>query len=114
MRHLGAEQLLDAFDRRQRIFDDVVEQAGGDGDGVQFHVREEVGDGEGMDEIRLAGVAHLAPVLEGGEHVRTPEQLDVGVRAVSADLFQEIFESNHENRCLTSCRTDGYSIIRMP
>ena len=51
---LGAEQLLDALDGRQRVFDDVVEEAGGDGHGVELHVGEEVGDGERMDEVGLA------------------------------------------------------------
>ena len=33
---LGAEQLLDALDRGQRVLDDVVEQAGGDGHASSF------------------------------------------------------------------------------
>ena len=97
---LGAEQLSDSLDRGQRVLDDVVQQAGGDRDGVELHVGQEVGDGERMDEVRLAGVADLSPVLEGGEDVRPPQQLDVGIRAVSADLFEEVLEANHEYRCL--------------
>ena len=69
---LGAEQLLDALDGRQRVLDDVVEQAGGDGDGVELHVGQEVGDGEGVDQVGLAGMAHLSPVLEGREDVGPP------------------------------------------
>ena len=91
----GAEQLLDALDGRQRVFDDVVEEAGGDGDGVELHVGEEVGDGEGMDQVGLARMADLSPVLEGREDVGPPEQLDVGVRAVGPDFFEEILEANH-------------------
>ena len=98
--HLRAEQLLDALDGRQRVLDDVVEQAGRDGHGVELHVGQEVGDGQGVNQIGLAGVAHLSPVLERREDVGPPEQLDVGVRAVGPDLFEEILEANHENRCL--------------
>ena len=47
VRDLRAEQLLDALDRRQRVLDHVVEQAGGDGDRVELHVGEKVGDSEG-------------------------------------------------------------------
>ena len=47
VRDFGAEQLLDALDGRQRVLDDVVQQAGGDGDGVELHVGQEVGDRQG-------------------------------------------------------------------
>ena len=76
-----------------------------DGDGVELHVRQEVGDGQRVDEVRLPGMADLAPVLECREHIGAAQQLDVGVRAVSPDLLQEILEANHEIRCLTQCRT---------
>ena len=101
VRDLGAEQLLDALDGRQRVLDDVVEQAGGDGDRVELHVGEEVGDRERVDQVGLAGVADLAPVLEGREDVGPAQQLDVGVGAVGPDFFEEILEANHGIRCLT-------------
>jgi hypothetical protein len=88
-----------------RPIDDVVQQAGGDGDRVELHVGEEVGDRQGVDEVRLPGMADLSPVLEGGEDVGLPEQLDVGIRAVGPDLFEEILEANHDFRCLTHCWT---------
>ena len=91
----GAEQLLDALDGRERVLDDVVEQPGGDGDGVELELDQEVGDGERVDEVGLARVAHLIAVLEGRKDVGPPEQLHVGVRAVGSDLLQEVFESNH-------------------
>jgi len=100
MGDFGTEELLDALDGGQGVFDNVVEEAGGDRDGIELHVGEEVGDGERMDEVWLAGMAHLAPVLEGGEDVRAPEQLDVGVRAVGPDFFEEVLEANHKKRCL--------------
>ena len=96
---LGTEQLLDALDGGQRVLDDVVEQAGGDGDHVQPHVGEDVGDLERMDEVGLARVADLSLVLEGGEDVGPPEQLDVGVGAVGPDLFDQVLEPNHGDWC---------------
>ena len=92
---LGPEQLLDAADRRQGVLDDVVEQAGGDGHHVQPHVGQQAGHFEGVDQVGLAGVADLALVLQGREDVRPPQQLDVGVRGVGADLVDEILEPNH-------------------
>ena len=70
------------------------------GHGVELHVGQEVGDRERVDQVGLAGVADLAPVLEGREDVGPPEQLDVGVRAVGPDFFEQILEANHGIRCL--------------
>ena len=95
VRDVGAEKLLDALDRRLRVLDDVVEQPGGDGDDVELHVGEEIGHLERMDEIRLAGMADLSLVLEGGEDVRPPEQFDVGLGVGRPDLFDEVLEPNH-------------------
>ena len=86
---------------RQRVLDDVVEEPGGNGDDVELHVGQEIGDRERMDEVGLARMADLALVLEGREDVGPAEQLDVGVGAVGPDLFEEVLEANHEFRCLT-------------
>ena len=89
------KSLADPLGRGERVLDDVVEQAGGDAHGVELHVGEDVGDLERMDEIRLAGMADLSLVLQGREHVGPPEQLEVGVRAVAADLVEQVLEANH-------------------
>ena len=101
MGDLRAEQLGDALDRGEGVLDHVVEQASGHGHGVQTHVRQQVGHLEGMHEVGLAGVADLALVLPGGEHVGPPEQLEIGVGAVAADLVDQVLEPNHGARCLT-------------
>ena len=54
MRDIGAEQLVNPFNRRQRVFDDVVQEAGGNGHHVQLEVDKELGDGEGVDQVRFA------------------------------------------------------------
>ena len=51
---VGAEQLLDALDRRLGVFDDVVEQPGGDRHDVELHVGELIRDLQRMDEVGLA------------------------------------------------------------
>jgi hypothetical protein len=40
-------------------------------------------------------MADLSPVLERGEDVGAPEQLDVGVGTIGSDFFEEVLESNH-------------------
>ena len=47
-------------------------------------------------------MADLPLVLEGREHVRPPEQLDVGLGVVAPDLVDEVLEPDHDWRCLTS------------
>ena len=97
---VGAEQLPDALDRRLGVLDDVVQQAGGDGDDVEPHVGEQVGDLERMDQVGLAGVPHLSFVLEGRKDVGAPQQFGIGVRIAGAYLFDEVLEPDHECRCL--------------
>ena len=92
---LGPEQLLDALDGGEGVLDDVVEQAGGDGDGVQPHVGEDVGDLERMDEVGLARVADLSLVLERREDVGAPQQLDVGVGGIGPNFLDQVLEPNH-------------------
>ncbi len=106
---VGAEHLLDALDAGERVFDDVVEQAGGDGHDVQAHVGEDVGDFERMDEVGFAGMADLSLVLEGGKHIGPPEQLDIGVRGGRPDLFDQILEPNHGEWCPTRRAAPGFS-----
>ena len=72
----------------------------GDADDVQLHVGQDVGDLEGMDEVGLAGMADLSLVLQGREDVGPPEQLEIGVRTVAPDLFEQVLEANHRIWCL--------------
>ena len=86
-----------------RIFSGVVSvssttscsRPGGDAHRVELHVGEDVGDLERVDEIRLAGMADLSLVLQGRKHVGPAEQFEVGVRAVAADLVEQILEADH-------------------
>ena len=53
MGDFGAEQLLDAFDVRERVLTDIMEKPGGDGDGVELELDQKLGDREGMDQVRF-------------------------------------------------------------
>jgi hypothetical protein len=50
-----------------------------------------------VHQIGLAGMAHLSLVLQRREHVGPAKELDVGLRAVSPDLLEEVLEPNHGN-----------------
>ena len=96
-----AEQLGNTLRRGEGVFNDVVKQTGGDCHDVQFHVGEEIGDFERMNQVWFAGMADLSLVLEGREHVGAAQQLEVGLGAVASDLLQQRLETNHGTRCLT-------------
>jgi hypothetical protein len=91
-----SEELADSFDGRLRVLDDVVQEAGGDGDDIEPHVGELIGDLERVDEVRLSRMPHLSLVLEGGEHIRSPQQLGIGVGITGPHLLDKVFEPNHE------------------
>ncbi len=95
MGHFGTEVLLNLLNRRQRVFDDVVQQAGGDGDGIEPHVGQDARHLERVHQVRLAGMAHLPLVLQCGKHVGPAEELAFLVRGVGPHLLEKVFESNH-------------------
>ena len=84
-----------------RVLDDVVQQPRGDGDDVELHLGELIGDLERVHEVRLARMTHLSLVLEGRKEIRPPQQVDVGVRIACPDLVDEVLEPNHDAWCLT-------------
>src|SRR6266508_970613 len=100
VRDLLTEELFNPLNRRERVFDDIVEEPGGNGDRVELHVGQKVGDGKWMNQVGFTGMAYLSPMLERREDIGAPQQLNVGVRTVGPDLFEEILEANHGIRCL--------------
>jgi hypothetical protein len=95
MSDLRAEVLLNLFNGREGVFDDVVKKAGGDSDGIEAHFGENARHLEGVDKIRLPRMPDLTFVLEGGEHVSPPEELAFLVRGIGSDALEKVFESNH-------------------
>jgi hypothetical protein len=66
-----------------------------------------IGDLQRMDEIRFARMPHLSLVLVGREHVRPPQQVNVGIGIDASHLFDEVLEPNHGDWCLKSLRRAG-------
>ena len=91
----GPEEFFDLFERCQRVFDDVVEQADADGDGIHLHFGQDVGDFERMSQIGFTGGAHLSLVFFGGEDVGAANQVEVVAGMVLLDLFENLLEANH-------------------
>ena len=59
---LLAELRLDVGEREVRVLDDVVQQPARDGDRIELEVGEDLRDFDGVRDVRIAGIANLAPV----------------------------------------------------
>src|SRR5581483_4329555 len=94
--HLLAEEVLDLLRVRERVLDGVVEEAGDDAGLVQLEVREEARDFERVDEVGLARLADLPLVDLRGVDVGLLDEIEIRVRVVRADLFQDVVEANHQ------------------
>ena len=92
---VGAEELLDPLGVGQGVLDDVVEEPDRDAGRVHPHVGQDVRHLERVDEVGLAGGAHLSLVLDRGEDVGLAEQLEVGLRVVALDRLVDVFEADH-------------------
>ena len=67
---------------------------------VHLHVGQDRGHLERVHEVGLTGMANLALVLQRRENVGPAQQFEVGVRVVIPDLFQQVFETDHDKWCL--------------
>ena len=72
------------------VFDGVVQQPGGDGRGVQLHLRQQNRDFQGMHQVGLAGGALLAAVMLEGELVGAADDVEIVVGTVGAGNLQQI------------------------
>ena len=80
---------------RQRVLDHVVEEPGDHARHVELEVGQDVGDLEGMDEVGLAGAAHLVAVLPGGEDVGAAQEVQVRLGVVPLDPLENLLEAPH-------------------
>ena len=91
--HLLAESGFDLLVGGGRIFNRVVQQAGGNGGRVHAHIGQDLGHFERMNDVRLAGGPHLAFVVVDAELPGLADQLDVFAGAIGVDLLQECFNA---------------------
>ena len=83
--HLIRKLLSDLLLGHNRILHHIVENAGHNGLLIQLQIRQNDGDAEGMDDIFLAGFAHLSPVGLPGHMVGFLNHGDIRVGMVLAD-----------------------------
>ena len=72
-----------------------MEKPGRDRRVVELHFRQRHGDGERMNEVRLARGAELVAVFVRRDHVRAAEQVLVQARVVGLDFLEDVLETQH-------------------
>jgi hypothetical protein len=91
-RDLGSEQLAQLVDRRDRVLDHVVQQAGDDRGQVEPELRDNHRDVERMGDVGLARFARLLGVHPRRVLVGAANQVSVGLRIVRLDQTNQFFQ----------------------
>ena len=92
---LDAELLLDVVGRRERVLDDVVQQAGADARGVEAQVGDDAGHADRVHDVGLARLPHLPGVHAEAVVVSALDQLGIDRRLVRLDALDELFDLKH-------------------
>jgi hypothetical protein len=79
----------DVFGGDGGVFDGVVEEAGGDGGGVELHLGEDEGDLQRMEDVGLAGGAELAVMVLEAELPGLADDVGVVGGTIGVDGVQE-------------------------
>ena len=90
LRHLFAEPIGDVRPRGDGVLDDVVQQRGDDGGGVEAVVGEDARHLDRVGEVGIAGGAQLAPVHAHGIDVGAVQQRLVGGRVIGLDPVDQL------------------------
>ena len=87
--------LLDVVGRRERVLDDVVQEAGADARGVEPQVGDDAGDADRVHDVRLARLARLPRVHPEAVVVGPLDQVGIDRRLVRLDALDELFDLKH-------------------
>ena len=93
--------LCDLGLRDRRVFDDVVQDRRVDRVGVEMQVGEDLGDGDRMGDVGIAGAALLALVRGGAELGGLTDALDLVGRKVDLRLGQQLLQPGSAPRAGT-------------
>ena len=91
--HLVAEAGFNLFAGGGRVFYRIVQQARGDGCRVHLHLRQHLGDFKGMNDVRLAGGAHLSLMMLRAEFPCLADQAYIFSGAVDLDVAEKRLET---------------------
>ena len=95
VRDLLAEFLADIDDSHRGVFHGVMQQPGGDGDGVHFHLGQNQRDFQGMDQVGLAGGPALSGMVFLGKLVGLADEFEIVVGPVGPHAAHQLTEPGH-------------------
>ena len=93
VRHLVAELRLDLLVGGRRVFNRIVQQAGGNGRRVHLHLRQHLGHFQRVDDVGLAGGAHLPLMMLDAELPGLANQGNIFAGTIGLDLAEQGFKS---------------------
>ena len=82
----------DLLDGDAGIFDDIVQEGGGDGFGVELHPGENHRDFNRMDDIWFARLPAVRAVRRDSKFSRAPDEVDICIRGALADDVKQCIE----------------------
>ena len=94
--HLVAKLGLNFLISGGRVFNRVVQQAGGDCGRVHLHLRQHLGHLERVDDVGLAGGAHLALVVLDAKLPGLADERDVFAGTIGLDLLEQRFKARFD------------------
>src|SRR6185369_13524393 len=87
---LGAEPLLEVLEAVLGVLRDIVQERGLDRDRVDAELGSDLGRGDRVGDVRLAGRPHLAGVGHDREVERVANRLEIGLGIVLRDRLDEL------------------------
>ena len=91
--HLGAKLGFNLLVGGRRVFHGVMQQAGGNGRRVHLHLRQHLGHFKRVNDVRLAGGAHLPLVVLDAEIPRLANQGNIFAGPVGLHLAEQSFKA---------------------
>ena len=112
-RDLVAEHLLHLVVRVNCVLDDIVQESRADGRIVEVQLREDLGDVQRVDDVRLPRHARLPGMGLSREFIGAPDEVEVGLRRIRFDSVEDVLDRHrfflfviHTSHSFLSSRID--------
>ncbi len=91
--NLFSKVFLNIFEGGEGILNGVVEKAGGHTRRIEFHLGQDAGDLQGMNQVRLSGETDLADVDLCRNDIGLVDEVNVRIRIIRKDPVYDVIDS---------------------